>query len=103
MKTIAQQIKWDFKTNGDLQIRDKNNNTIYFENLFGFWARCERNSKGVIYHEDSNKYWAKWERDSEGNQIYFEDSDGIIVDNRPKPYEGKEIVIDGEKYKLTKI
>ena len=86
MKTIAQQIKWDF-TNGDLQIRDKDDNSIYFENSLGFWAKCERNSKGVIYHEDSNKYWAKWERDSEGNQIYFEDSDGIIVDNRPKPLE----------------
>ena len=31
MKTIAQQIKWDFEANGDLQIRDKNSNLIYFE------------------------------------------------------------------------
>ena len=107
MKTIAHQIKWDFKTNGDLNIRDKNNKAIYFENSGGFWAKCEYDSKGIIYHEDSNKYWAKWERDSqghqiyyedsdgywekqeynsEGNQIYFEDSDGLIEDNR-KPLE----------------
>ena len=86
MKTIAEQIKWDF-TNGDLQIRDKNNNLIYRENSLGFWAKCEYDSKGVIYHEDSNKYWAKWERDSQGHQIYFEDSDGEIEDNRPKPLE----------------
>ena len=102
MKTIAQQIKWDFETNGDLQIRDKNDNSIYFENELGFWAKCEYDSKGAIYHEDSNKYWAKWERDSQGNQIYFEDSDGIIIDNRPKPCEDKEIVIEGIKYKLIK-
>ena len=61
MKTIAQQIKWDFETNGDLQIRDKNDNSIYFENSLG-----------------------------------------EIVDNRPKTCENKEIVIDGEKYKLIK-
>ena len=65
-QTIAEQIKWDF-TNGDLNIRDKNNNTIYFEN---FW-----------------RYWVKCEYDSQGNQIYFEDSDGYIEDNRLKPLE----------------
>lgn len=103
MKTIAQQIKWDFETNGDLQIRDKDDNPIYFENSGGFWAKCERNSKGVIYHEDSNKYWAKWERDSEGNEIYYEDSDGIIVDRRPKSCENKIVEIEGVKYKLVKV
>ena len=82
MKTIAQQIKWDFKTNGDLKIRDKNGRTIYREFLNGVWG--------------------KYERDSKGNLIYFESSHGIIRDNRPKPCEGKEIVIGGEKYKLVK-
>ena len=46
--TIAQQIKWDFKANGFLEIRDKN-----------------------------------------GKEIYFEDSNGQIKDNRPKPCENK--------------
>ena len=82
MKTIGQQIKWDFKTNGNLEIKGKNGKQIYFEG-----------SKG---------YWAKWEYDSQGNQIYFEDSGGLIIDYRPKPCEDKEIVIDGEKYKLVK-
>ena len=81
--TIAQQIKWDFEANGDLEIRDKNGNQIYFE--------C------------SSGYWSKYEYDSQGNLIYFENSDGGIVDNRPKPCENKEIVIEGIKYKLTKV
>jgi len=83
MKTIAQQIKWDFKTNGDLIIQDKNGRTIYFENSFGYWVKCEY--------------------DSQDNEIYYENSDGYIKDNRPKPCENKEIVIGGEKYKLTKV
>ena len=82
MKTIAQQIKWDFKTNGNLEIKGKNGKQIYFEG-----------SKG---------YWAKRECDSQGNEIYYENSNGEIVDNRPKPCENKEIVIEGIKYKLVK-
>ena len=81
--TIAQQIKWDFETNGNLEIRDKNGNLIYLE--------------------FSNGFWTKREYDSQGNQIYFEDSGGLIIDNRPKPCENKEIVIEGVKYKLTKV
>ena len=81
--TIAQQIKWDFKTNGVLEIKDKNGNRIYSEN--------------------SNGYWSKREWDSEGNEIYWENSDGAILDNRPKSCENKEIVIDGEKFKLVKV
>ena len=83
MKTIAQQIKWDFETNGDLEIKDKNGKEIYWE--------------------DSDRYWTKREYDSQGNQIYFEDSGGLIKDNRHKPCENKEIVIDGVKYKLVKV
>ena len=87
MKTIAEQIKWDF-TNGDLQIQDKNGRTIYLEHSDGDWSKSEYDSKGnVIYYENSDKVWEKWEYDSEGNLIYFEDSDGEIEDNRPKPLE----------------
>lgn len=82
-QTIAQQIKWDFETNGNLEIKDKNGKQIYFEN--------------------SDGYWAKYEYDSQVNQIHVEDSYGKIKYNRPKSCEGKEIVIDGEKYKLTKV
>ena len=81
--TIAQQIKWDFEANGDLQIRDKNSNLIYFE--------------------DSDGFWVKQEYDSQGKVIYIKDSKGYLVDNRPKSCENKEIVIEGVKYKLTKV
>jgi len=123
-QTIAQQIKWDFKTNGNLEIKDKNGRVIYSEFSNGVWGKYELDSQGkVIYFEDSNKYWAKYERnsqgkviyfedtngywvkrewDSQGNRIYYEDSEGEIVDNRPKHCLNKEIVIDGEKFKLVK-
>ena len=103
MKTIAQQIKWDFKTNGDLEIRDKNDNLIYLEDSGGGWIKFERDSQGKeIYYEDSNKFWVKSEYDSNGRTIYCETSKGTIIDHRPKPCEGKEIVIEGIKYKLVK-
>ena len=81
--TITQQIKWDFKTNGDLEIRDFRGNLIYLEKPKG--------------------HWLKWEYDSQGKVIYIKDSKGYIVDKRPKPCENKEIVIDGEKFKLVKV
>jgi len=82
MKTIAEQIKWDFKTNGDLKIKDKDYNTIYYENSYGSWV--------------------KKEYDSKGDEIYYEDSSGVIKDKRPKPCEDKVIEIEGVKYKLVK-
>ena len=82
-QTIAQQIKWDFKTNDELRIKDNNGNLIYWEN--------------------SNGDWGKSEYDSQGNQIYWESSNGLIIDNRPKPCEGKIVEIGGEKYKLVKV
>ena len=81
--TIGQQINWDFKTNGNLEIKDKNGNKIYFES--------------------SNGFWRKWELDSQGKVIYWENSEGKIRDNRPKHCENKEIVIEGVKYKLVKV
>ena len=102
--TIAQQIKWDFKTNGTLQIKDKNDNLIYLEDSGGGWAKYEYDSRGnEIYYENSNGFWEKQEWDSQGNRIYLENSSGRIVDNRPKPCENKIVEIDGEKYKLVKI
>ena len=103
-KTIAQQIKWDFEANGDLIIRDKNSKLIYAEDSDGNWSKFEWDSKGnLIYYEGSKGNWEKYEYGSEGNEIYFENSAGQIKDNRPKPCEDKEIVIEGVKYKLTKV
>ena len=103
-QTIAQQIKWDFESNGFLQIRDKNGRTIYWEYSDRVWAKREWDSQGnQIYFEDSKGNWAKYEYDSKGKEIYYENSEGKIIDKRPKPCEGKEIVIDGQKFKLTKV
>jgi hypothetical protein len=67
--TIAQQIKWDFETNGSLIIQDKYNKLIYIE--------------------ASDRFWVKKEHDSQGNCIHYETSNGEIIDNRPKPCENK--------------
>jgi len=78
MKTIAQQIKWDFEVNGNLEIRNKD------------WQ--------LIYLELSNAFWAKWEYNSRGNQAYYQDSKGVIIDNRiPEIIEQ-----NGHKYQLIK-
>lgn len=98
MKTIGQQINWDFDRNDNLEIRDKNDNPIYFENRNGDWYKWRYDSNGneiyhetfngdwtkreydsknnLIYWEDSYGQWAKWEFDSNGNQIYHKDSCG---------------------------
>jgi len=83
MKTIAQLIKWDFEANGNLVIRNKNDKRIYIVEASGFWA--------------------KWEYDSEGNEIYYKNSNGTIIDNRPKPSEDKVVEIEGVKYKLIEL
>jgi hypothetical protein len=44
----------------------------------------DKNSK-LIYREVSNGSWFKSEYDDRGNRIRYEDSDGYIVDERPKP------------------
>jgi hypothetical protein len=105
-QTIGQQIKWDFKANGDLVIRDKNGNQIYREYSNGDWGKWEYDSQGKViycYWDSSSGFWEKREYDSQGNRIYFEDSKGVIKDNRPKSCENKEIVIGGEKFKLVKV
>jgi hypothetical protein len=75
-QTIGQWLNWDFKTNGDLGIKDRNGNCIYFEY--------------------SNGRWLKREYDSDGYLIYEECSEGIIIDNRiPEIIEH-----NGRKYQL---
>jgi hypothetical protein len=75
-QTIGQWLNWDFKANGNLEIKDKNGNDVYFEISDGRW--CKR------------------EHDSQGNQIYFENSEGHIEDNHiPKIF-----TLNGRKYQL---
>jgi hypothetical protein len=61
-QTIGQWLKWDFEANGYLVIHDKSDSLIYFES--------------------SNGFWEKYEWDSEGHELYYENSDGEIIDNR---------------------
>ena len=75
-QTIGQWLNWDFETNGDLEIRDNNRRLIYWESL--------------------KIGWGKYEYNSQGNQIYFEDSDGQIKDNRTP----EVIEHNGRKYQL---
>jgi len=91
MKTIAEQINWDFKTNGVLKINNHDGLPIYIESISGYWAIRNYDSRGnCIYFEDTDRRWEKREYDSQRNCIYYEDSDGKIIDNRPK----NEITID---------
>jgi hypothetical protein len=92
MKTIAQQINWDFVANGSLEIKNKNGKRIYIEISDEFWVKREYNSEGKeIYYENSDGFWAKSEYDSDGNEICYENSEGKIVDNRPKPCEDSAV------------
>jgi hypothetical protein len=75
-QTIGQWLNWDFKTNGFLEIKDRNG------------AR--------LYYERSSGYWLKREYDSDGNIIYSENSNGIIEDNRAP----EVIEHNGHKYQL---
>ena len=86
MKTIAQQINWDFEANGTLEIKDKNGFLIYYEDSNGYWGKY--NYKGnKIYYDISDGFWAQYEYDSNGNEIYYKNSNGTIIDNRPRPSE----------------
>jgi hypothetical protein len=83
MKTIAQQLNVkDFP----FMITDANNNLIYWEG--------------------SNGGWCKREFDGNHTPIYCEDSDGYIIDNRPKPtpeYTMEELVAKlGFDFKIKK-
>ena len=106
MTTIAQQLKIkDFP----FDIKDKNDNVIYWENSNGYWEKNEYDSHdNLIRFEDSTGYWGKSEHDVDGKEIYYENSKGrsrkyeydtngkvmyyensgvVIVDKRPKQVE----------------
>ena len=82
MMTIAQQLK---VTEFPFEIHDSNGNQIYIENSRGEWERFEYDSNRVIYTKRSNGYWSKKEYGSNNRGIYYENSNGVVTDNRPKP------------------
>jgi hypothetical protein len=125
MKTIAQELKI---TDFPFEIKDKNNNQIYYEDSNGYWAKREYDSNNneiywessngfwvkrefdknnnKIYYEDSSGFWEKREFDSNNNEIYYEDSNGYIIDKRPKStpeYTMEELVAKlGYNFKIKK-
>ena len=72
-------------------------------NIKEFPFRIKDKNGNEIYWENSDGVWSKTEFDSNGNGIYCEDSGGCIIDRRPKGCEGKVVEIDGKKYKLTEV
>jgi hypothetical protein len=87
---------------------DDKGNVIYFEDSDGYWEKKEWDDKGKdIYFEDSDGYWEKREWDDKGKEeIYYEDSDGTIKDDRPKPipeYTMEELTAKlGHNFKIKK-
>jgi hypothetical protein len=80
MKTIAEQLNIkEFP----FVIKDKDGREIYAENSTGFWIKTEY--------------------DSTGHKIYWVNSEGKIIDNRPKYCDGKMIELDGKLYQLKEI
>lgn len=62
MKTIAQQLNWNFEKDGDLVIEIKDGWVAYRENAAGYWERSERDDRGnQIYWENANGLWERYE------------------------------------------
>jgi hypothetical protein len=75
MKTIAQQLNIkEFP----FEIKDKNNNKLYFENSYGYWIKREFDkNNNEVYYENSDGFWVKREFDENNNQLYVENSNGF--------------------------
>jgi hypothetical protein len=52
-------------------------------NDFPFEIRDKRGK--LIHRELKDGYWERQQFDSEGTQIYYENSKGLVMDNRPEP------------------
>ena len=85
---------------------EKSGKETHFENSRGYWSRREYDECGkVTYLKDSDGYWFRKEYDEKsGKETYFEDSDGTIFGTpRKSCADGKVVVVDGQKYKLTAL
>jgi YD repeat-containing protein len=62
---------------------DTDGNLIYIKKSDGWWVKREYNEdRRVICREYYDGTWIKYKYDENGKQIYYEDSNGRIVDNR---------------------
>jgi len=84
-ETIAQQLK---VKEFPFVIRDSKDNKIYWENSAGLWYKYEYDSKNdETRWESSSGYWESREYDSKGLCVYFETSNGVVLDVRIKKVE----------------
>jgi hypothetical protein len=84
-ETIAQQLK---VKEFPFIIRDSKGNAIYWENRDGLWCKYEYDSKNdETRWESSSGYWENKEYDSKGLCVYFETSNGVVLDVRTKNVE----------------
>jgi hypothetical protein len=65
------------------RVYNANGNLIYIESSDGTWEKREYNADNqMTYREYNDGFWIKKEYDDQGNKIYYEDSYGVIRDNR---------------------
>ena len=69
---ISEILKHNFKKEGNLFLYDHQGNQLYSESSTGYWEICK-------YNPDGKGAYSSLE-----NRIYFEDSRGLIIDDRPK-------------------
>ena len=68
----------------------------------GEWEKGEFDRNGnMVFFERSGGYWGKWEYEN-GDQIYYEDSNGIIRDNRNQVNESL-VNVTPKKYNQRKL
>ena len=60
---------------------DNIGNIIYWENSDGEWKRWEYDENGNVIYSEQN--------DENGNNIYWEDYSGMVIDNRPQVNESR--------------
>ena len=80
--TIAQQLG---VKDYPFIIKDSRGNQIYIESITGYWHKSRYDLKNnEIYFEDSSGFWRASEFIN-SERVYYENSEGEIIDNRPKP------------------
>jgi hypothetical protein len=86
------------------EYESKRNLIIYFEDSDGFWVKREYDCNAYqTYLENSTGFWVKRERGPRGALFYYEDSNGLVINNRRATHSGKVVEVEGIKYKLVKV
>ena len=102
--TIAEQLKI---TEFPFIIKDSRGNVIYREDSDKYWVKREFDlNNNQTSFLDSLNYSYKEEFDSNNKRVYYENSRGLIRDNRPKSipeYTIEELTqMIGKEFKIKK-